>query len=256
VGLDELNQLGEKPLSTLIAIALILGIIAVIWQNWRQIKKDRMEFEERRVTLDSTKESVNALASAVLFLKTVSEDVGTLAKQTQASFDAAHQTMRDVTTRREADFEKGVNTLRADIGFVPGKVGNITEGQIDTIRTALAALLAEQEVRMKELIDELGDRYSVATLDTVRAEFKSMTDRFNQKIEELTEVVPEKVSQAVLKRGQATDDTLADTQHALKTSEQRAAQQANQIDQLRRGTGPLTDTAAKPPADDGHGSKE
>ena len=250
MGLDEINKLGELGTGALLGIALILVLLLA----WRFLGGEN---STKRLTLIALTESVKALTAQNSAIASLDDSVNDLKRQHELSYADAARTMADVTTRREADFEKGVNTLRADIGFVPDKVGNITEVQIDTIRTALAALLAEQEARVGKRIDELADKYSDATLDIIRAEIEAMSERIVEKIDNLTEIVPEKVGQVISKtREQAADDTLAATRRGLVQSEKRGVALANENDELKkRGTGPLADTA-KPPADDGHGSKE
>jgi DNA-binding transcriptional MerR regulator len=193
-------------------------------------------FKERTLTLEALKESVKALAAQSTVLTLLDNKVDNIQRQNEALYTAASRTMADVTTQRNTEF----NTIRADIDVVPGKVGTITEVQIDTIRTALSALLAEQEARVGGRIDELADKYSAATLEIIRAEIEAMAERIFEKIDHLAEVVPEKVGQVVLTLPR---DTLSNTQHALITSEQRAETQAQQIDVLKkRDTGPLTES--------------
>jgi hypothetical protein len=241
VGLDEINKLGELGTGALLGIALILVLLLA----WRFLGGEN---SARRLTLEALTESVKALTAQNSAIVSLDDKVGDLKRQNELSYANAARTMADVTTQRKAEFKEGVDIIREDIGFVPGNVGKVTEPQIDTIRKALMEL----EERVGKRIDESAGRITEKNQDNLRIEIDTLTDNLLKKFDELTEVVPERVTKAVITAlPRPADDTLADTQHALKTSEQRAVKQAMEIDKLKRGTGPLVDLA-KPPDDDGH----
>ena len=254
MGLDELNRLSELSAGAILGIVAVGLVWALIKFLGRETSRDKQEanerandaeterlrLEERKLSLESLTKSVEALASIGIILKTLSDDVKESAGQNKAAYETAQRMMTTITSRRDADFKEGVDNIRADIDVVPGKVGKVTEPQIDTIRKALQEL----EERVGKRIDESVNKFTEENQAIIRAEIEALTNHLLRKFDELTEIVPEKVSRAVLTaRIPATDNTLTDTQHALITSEQRAETQAQQIDVLKkRDTGPLAET--------------
>ena len=222
MGLDELNQLADKPLETLLALGLILGMIGSIVWGYYFIKDRRLGYEERKTLNEATWKSLDALSIVVAsmktvedYIKSVSNDVVVLSTKTQASFDNARLTMSDITTRRDTEYKEGVNDIKgridvstddikAKIEVVPGEVGKVTEPQINTILEKLANLEESFGMRL--------DESSQAQIALIRTEIKAFSERMLARLEDLEKAVPEKVVQAILPK--ALPVAMPPAQHA------------------------------------------